>query len=302
MRKFVPWSLLTSLFLIISLFLKWPDQNLHIIACDVGQGDAILITHRSTQVLMDGGPNTQVLNCLGNHMPFWDRTIELVILTHPQHDHHRGLIDVFKSYEVTQFVASSIGNDSRSFDQLFATVVEEQVPVFSPKQGETIKVGKLTFKVLWPETRVGDSTAWNSKNSITLDQVDDNDQSGTVLGVYSGDPNEITLVTMLEFDRVRALFTGDIGTREELALVSSHLITPVNILKVPHHGSKNASSSDFLGVLSPEVAIISSGVNNTYGHPHQDTLIRLDTVGTQVLRTDQIGDVEVVSDGQQIWY
>ena len=83
------------------------DINLQIIACDVGQGDAILIQKNTTQVLIDGGPNQSVLNCLGRHLPFWDKQIELVILTHPQEDHYAGLIDVFKTYKILSFGESN---------------------------------------------------------------------------------------------------------------------------------------------------------------------------------------------------
>ncbi|MBU4185042.1 MAG: hypothetical protein KKC23_02360 [Proteobacteria bacterium] len=101
---------------------NYPDQKLHLIACDVGQGDAMLANFGNTQILVDGGSNKKVLECLGEHMPFWDRTIELVVLTHPQTDHFGGLIDVFKTYEVEKFLATSLGSGSNDYRALIEEV------------------------------------------------------------------------------------------------------------------------------------------------------------------------------------
>lgn len=95
-----------------------PGQNLKIIACDVGQGDAILAISGSDQVLIDGGPGKAVLNCLNKNMPFWDRKVEGVVLTHPQKDHYGGFTDVFKNYEVELFIANALDSSSSGYQVL----------------------------------------------------------------------------------------------------------------------------------------------------------------------------------------
>ncbi len=107
--KYLSFSLILVLSVVWLAVITFPDNNLHIIACDVGQGDAMLLTYKNFQVLIDGGPNSKVLPCLSGHMPFWDRQIEVVILTHPEADHFIGLIDVFKNYKIKYFLANQVG-------------------------------------------------------------------------------------------------------------------------------------------------------------------------------------------------
>ena len=122
-----------------------------------------------------------------------------------------------------------------------------------------------------------------------------------MLGAFSGDLNEVSIVLRMRYDRVRVLLTGDLGSREELALLAHGVITPVEVLKVAHHGSKSSSTHAWLEALHPEWALISVGAHNSYGHPSRDTLRRLDRVGAKVLRTDTMGEIVLVSDGQRIW-
>jgi len=299
-QNFALWGLFIALLLLIDAITQWPDQNLHLIACDVGQGDGIIITHRFTQVVIDGGPNSNITNCLSNHTPFWDRTIELVILTHPDYDHYRGLIDLVEGYQVSQIIANNISKDNSSFWQLHRLIINRQIPVYAPSRGDKINAGQLKFTVLHPSSEIGDIALWQN-NPITIDQGSSSSSLSAVLGAYSGDANEASISLLLDFGDVEALLTGDIGSRSEQALVGEGLITDVEILKVAHHGSKFSTSSEFLGASLPDIALISVGAKNTYGHPTRDTLNRLDTVGAKILRTDLLGTIHLITDGQQIW-
>src|SRR3990167_3816083 len=98
--------------------LALPDNRLHVVVCDVGQGDAILVSYKTTQMLVDGGPNKAVLGCLARHMPFYDHRIEVVVLTHPQADHMNGLIDVVKRYTVLQFIKEPVENNTDGYREL----------------------------------------------------------------------------------------------------------------------------------------------------------------------------------------
>lgn len=268
-----------------------PDKNVHLVVCDVGQGDAILISWRSNQVLVDGGPSEAVVDCLSRHIPFWDRTIEVMVLTHPQADHMSGLISVLERYEVERIVANGMVNDTGEFWAFREAVVEEGVEVHLPKRGDRIVLGELILEVIWPKEKVGSDLVWEPS-------FDTN-----VLGIEtdSKEVNETSVALKMVFGEFDALLVGDIGLGTEQALVSDGVLSDVEVLKVGHHGSKYASSSEFLREIDPELAVISVGGNNWYGHPTDDTLMRLDTVGAKVLRTDEVGDVEIVSDGREYW-
>lgn len=117
-RKFIFKFSILVVFLFVLVFISLPDQNLHIVVCDVGQGDAILVQKGTSQILIDGGPDNKVLNCLARYMPFWDRKIDILLLTHPESDHYQGLINVIKRFEVKFFVANAVENPAFSYQEL----------------------------------------------------------------------------------------------------------------------------------------------------------------------------------------
>lgn len=252
--------------------IKLPDQKLHLVFCDVGQGDAVLIYQGQNQVLLDGGPDSSVLTCLANHLPFYDRQIELMVATHPDADHLTGLIDVLERYNVSQLVINSTGKDSAVFRKFKEAVAEEDLKVYFPKKGEKIKLGSLSLAVLWPQSQ------------------------GDVLGITTleGAVNELSLVFKLSFGDFDALLPGDITSQIEDRLD----LEEVKLLKVAHHGSKYSTSPEFLEKTSPQLAIISVG-KNSFGHPTKEVLERLESLGVKILRTDLKGEIEVVTDGQK---
>jgi len=124
--------------------------NLRVVACNVGQGDSILINLGKTQILIDGGPDRKVLDCLSKHVPFWDRTIEIVILTHPQKDHFGGLIEVAKRHNIKNFVATPLDNSSEEYRALKTILGGRGVKVIQPRKGQSIRVGLMHFDILSP--------------------------------------------------------------------------------------------------------------------------------------------------------
>jgi len=247
-------------------------SNILIVACDVGQGDAILIQHKDDQILIDGGPDNKVLDCLGRYMPFWDRRIELVVLTHPDSDHISGLLDVFDRYEVDTFFTNDMTK-----------------PVFGGELVELLesKVGGGT-KYLQPTTS-------NQHLRLGLIYLD-------ILHPYEtfedSKSNNYSIVSLLRYGNFEALFTGDIENRisDKLSVVSS--IQNIEYIKVPHHGSKNGLSQKLLDTTKPEVAVISVG-KNSYGHPHSEVIKLLSERNIKILRTDEEGDVKVETDGEK---
>lgn len=248
-----------------------PDKNLHLVVCDVGQGDAILVSYKTTQMLVDGGPNASVLKCLGDHMPFYDRRIEVVVLTHPQADHMNGLIDVLKRYTVLQFVKLPIGNDTSGYRELMSEIRNKKLEIGSVYAGDVIKFADFQFGVTSPP------------RCVTPGRCE-----------WGTDLNKSAIVGKLSFGDFDVLLTGDAGADVVPAV-------PAEILKVPHHGSKFGMTADWLARVSPYAAVISVGKRNSYGHPAEETLKLLRDEGIKILRTDQDGSVEVVSDGRSYW-
>ena len=266
----------------------YPEKKLHLIACDVGQGDAILATYGTTQILIDGWPTEKVIECLGRNIPFWDRKIEVVLLTHPQLDHFGGLSEVFKRFQVERFVATSLDSSSQSYKALISMVGGKGIEVVNPTAGMVIRSGLLYLDIVWP------SSDFQVAEGGTL--------GSNVLVAFTSkkDPNDFSVVANLRLGEFDALLTGDIGPRIIGEMIKTGRVHDVEYIKVPHHGSKNGLTKDLLEIALPEVAVISVG-KNSYGHPNQETLDMLTEYNIQIERTDESGDVEVTSDGKSWW-
>lgn len=267
----------------------YPDPKLHLIACDVGQGDAILVVHGKNQILIDGGPNNDVLDCLASNMPFWDRKLELVIITHPQTDHFTGIIEVLKRYEVELLLASPIDSSTHAWEALKNQVGGTPVEVLNPATTPNLRLGLIYLDIVHPTDRY---------LNVNAEQI-----SGKILGIYTTkeDPNDFSVVANLRLGEFDALLTGDIGPRVTKEIVAQGRLYDVDYIKVPHHGSKNGLTEELLETVMPEVAVISAGANNRFGHPHQEVLTMLKEREIKILRTDQIGEVEIITDGINWW-
>jgi competence protein ComEC len=268
MKQIINVLVLITLLIWIAVFSI--DNSLHIIACDVGQGDAILIQKSTTQILIDGGPNNKVLDCLGRYMPFWDKQIELVILTHPENDHFGGLIDVFRSYKVLTFGSNGQVSSSQDYKVLEKEVGRGGTKDLILNTGYQLRLGMIYLDILNPEG--------NSQSSIN-----DNQTLKT---------NDLGVVILLKYAQFKALFTADVKDEASDKLSEMGKIQNVNYLKVNHHGSKNGLSQKLLDIANPNVAIISVG-KNSYGHPHEEVLKMLSDKGVKVLRTDETGDINI---------
>jgi competence protein ComEC len=267
-----------SAVLLILAFFVWrglPDGKLHVTFLDVGQGDAIFIqTPSGRQVLIDGGPSgTQVLSELGRQMPFWDRSLDLVLLTHPESDHVTGLIAVLERYRVDAVVFREMEMDSATYTRWLKVVEAEDAAVYQGEEGLRLALDQgLEMMVLHPGSKL------------------------------EKDANDNSVVTRLTYRQVSFLLTGDIEAEVERELVvGATRGSPLRstVLKVAHHGSCSSTTQAFLDAVDPEVAIISVGADNRFGHPCDEVLDRLDD--TPMYRTDENGAVEIISDGTQMW-
>jgi competence protein ComEC len=263
--------------LVFFVFSSLNDKKLHIIICDVGQGDAILIiTPTQAQILIDGGPDKAVLECLSRNMPFWDRSLEAIIMTHPHADHLVGLMDVVDRYRLSSFYTEDVKTGSELQNLLEAKLAAKNLSAKDLQQGDMIyfKDG-VKIEILWPR----------------LNTLAKTDQS-----ISNLDLNGLSVVALITYGNFSALLTGDAEktVMEQLANEAGD----IDVLKVPHHGSRDGVSDSFLNIAKPELSVISLGEKNRYGHPSKETLELLKNHSSQILRTDRHGEIEILTDGK----
>ena len=287
--KYVITVLVLGLLVVWLAVFSFPSPKLHLVTCDVGQGDASLIIYGNFEILIDGGPDNKVLECLGRHLPFTDRTLEVVVLTHPEKDHYGGLLEVFKRYRVEKFIANSLNSGSPNYEVLVNLVGGGGTQVINPRNGLAIRYGLLQLDILYP----------NDQSYL----ADSGKNAGQVLGIYTTNwsPNEFSIVTKLALGDFQAFFPGDLDSQNLDLLTVSGRLEDVNYIKVPHHGSRTGMTLRALTVLRPEIAVISAGKNNRFGHPHPEILEMLGNAKSQILRTDIVGDIEIITDGEKWW-
>jgi competence protein ComEC len=238
---------------------------------DVGQGDAIFIqTHSGNQILIDGGPSSQVLSELGKSMPPFDRIIDLLILTHPDADHVTGLVEVMKRYKVKKILFTGVQVDTgvdREFEKL---IDQNRVEKIYAQQGQRIWLDNSTvFDIYWPGPQPREAIK---------------------------SANDTSIIGKLSFGQTQILLTGDASSKVEDVILPMFNLDS-DLLKVGHHGSKTSTGPDFLQEVTPEFAVIQAGADNTYGHPTTEVLTALTSHTSQISRTDTEGTVRFVSDG-----
>lgn len=252
-------------------------QNLLVTFFDVGQGDAAFIENAGNQILIDGGPGDRILSKLGREMPFWDRSIDLLILTHPHADHLDGMLEVLKRYDVGMVMESGVGHSIPEYQEWRELLEKKNVKVVIARAGQKINTGGgVDIDILAP---LEDYFGKSLKN-----------------------PHEANIVSRLAHGETSILLMGDAERALEYRLLFEvPQSLDVDILKVGHHGSKTSSSEEFLKAVSPKVVIIQVGRKNRYGHPAQEVLDRLAAVGAKILRNDLEGDIRIESAGANFW-
>lgn len=270
-RKIIYSGLLMLLALGIILFLIQysfvHSQNLKVIFFDVGQGDAILISQGQNQVLIDGGKDGKIiLEKLGMYIPFWDRTIEAVIVTHPDQDHIGGLIGVARNYKIGAVLETKARSDSQTYESWEDLINGKNIQRIEALKNVAVKFsGGAQVQILYPFLPVNDARS---------------------------DSNDWSVVAKLNFGENKFLFTGDLPVEKEAKLIGDKNDISADILKVAHHGSKYSTSEEFVNAVNPEEAVISVGKNNSYGHPAPEIIERLLKNEIKIWRTDEMGDIK----------
>jgi PGF-pre-PGF domain-containing protein len=243
-------------------------ENLTVHFIDVGQGDSILLEYGDREMLIDAGERSasdDVVNYLNSE---GITSLDYVVATHPHADHIGGISDILKTFPVGQFLDSGYPHTSGTYEYMLETISRQNIPFKTVKRGDQIDFASgISVEVLNP----GSSYF-----------TDDLNQNSVVLKVTDG--------------QVSFLLMGDAGIEAENAIMGDGYNVDADILKVGHHGSSTSSGEDFVSSVSPAVSVIEVGAGNEYGHPHEETLERLQKV-SKVYRTDIDGTITVTTDG-----
>jgi len=258
------------LLLILFFSLNKNNNNLMVSFLDIGQGDAILIQAPTGQnILIDGGADNKLLSEIAKNLPWWERKIDYLIISHYHADHIMGLMELLNKYEVEHILTTG---HQPTDDFLYQIWID------------ALTAHNLRETIVQP----GEKFILNNNLSWQVLLADG----------YHEDYNENSLVMRLRFGRIDYLFMGDLPSTQESKLLQSPFILESEIFKVGHHGSQYSSGQDFLAAVSPELCIIQSGQGNKFGHPHQEALDRLRTIGCQIEQNQFRGTINIISDGQ----
>lgn len=265
--KFSLFGIIMIAVLSVLVFKSADFKEAKIYFFDIGQGDAFLLRFpEGVNVLIDGGPDNSLLHNLGQALPFYDKTIDLMILTHPHADHVLGLIEVLRRYKVKAVLASGIIYNTPDYSAWLTEIYNHHIPFYIATAGQHYIFGQADFEVLFP------------LQSLFLTTPED--------------INGTSVVVQLNYKNTRALLMGDLEAKGEGDLVKvfgSNLQS--ELLKVGHHGSDTSSSQEFLNLVKPVYAVMQVGRDNALGLPSFRVIARLNRLKTQVFRNDLIGDI-----------
>lgn len=258
-------------FLGFAVFADAPER-LEVDFFDVGQGDAILIqTPTRHTILIDGGRDTTVSGKIAKELPFYERSIDIVILTHPDLDHAGGLPDVLRRYRVGAIMLPDVQKDLPAYQEFLSYARSANIPLHHAVRGDVVRLAPdLEMTILAPEYGASDPE----------------------------DLNNSSIVVILKHNKRALLFTGDAEDESERRIMRSGYTVAADVLKLGHHGSRSSSSAAFLKAVGARIGVISAGERNSYGHPHPDVLKRMTEAQMSVYRTDRQGNIEILSDGE----
>lgn len=261
-----------------SAVLSRPQDVVTFAVLDVGQGDSLYIeSPTGVQVLIDGGPDNSLLAELPKVMPAFDRSIDAVLLTHPDADHSAGLLDLLTRYEVGAFVEPGIFKYDQTWSNIHRILRTQMIPRYVARRGMVINLGGGSeLHILYPD--------WNPAH--TSPKATNN--GGIVARLVYGNTSVLLMADV------------DAGVEEHLLALDGGALES-SVLKVGHHGSKYSSDARFLAAVDPDMAVISAGNRNRYGHPAPEALERLTDEESAVLRTDEEGTILLRSDGTRFW-
>ena len=251
-------------------------EELRVEFVDVGQGDCILVSCGGENMLIDAGENDRGVQVAKHIKAEGIKELKYVIGTHPHSDHIGGIDVVLDRLDCDMLLMPDYERDIKTYNDVLKCAKRNDTPILAPEPGDSFELGSAEFTVLAP---------------------DPEDNYGDAINNYS-------IAILLENGETSFLLTGDAEYQEEADIIESGrelgLDMDVDVLKAGHHGSGDASSWELLEAVEPETVVISCGRNNDYGYPHKSTMKKLDRIGAEVLRTDELGDISLCSDGVEV--
>ena len=242
---------------------------------DVGQGESILVRSTGHAVLIDGGEHSQRNAVLNYLRDAGVRRLDYVVATHPHSDHIGGLVAVLSQVDVGRVVMPDVTHTTDTFRRFLEAIENRNIPVTIPEPGDVLRAGMIELAVIGPP----------------------NPHPGP-----QDNLNNASIVLRLVHGRTSVLFTGDAEEELERWILDSGAYISSSVLSVGHHGSRTSTSEAFLHAVSPRAAVISLGANNQFGHPHREVTDRLNARGVTIFRTDQLGTVRMITDGENIYF
>lgn len=229
---------------------------------DIGQADSELIVNKAGNILIDAG-SKRALKEIENNLPFFEKTIDVFILSHPDRDHFLGIFDILNHYKVRLVILNDFTKQDSLYQQFLKELKSRKILVIK---------GENPLRISWFKN---DSILVFSTNKLKQKSTSQN-----------------SLISLYNFQNFHFLFTGDIDQflEKQLIAILKPIVEKIEVLKVSHHGSKNSSNQEFLDFIKPLFAVIETG-ENSYGHPHLEAINRLKESGAQILRTDLDGSI-----------
>ncbi len=243
---------------------------------DVGQGDSILIQCGDEAMLIDAGTNESESTVVQYLQQQGISRLSYVIGTHPHEDHIGGLDAVISSFDIDTVIMPDATHTTRTYEDVLDALLAKELSITLPNPGDSYRLGGASFTILSPSQEVAKEAA------------------------AEDDLNNLSVGIRLEYGATSFVMCGDAEGFSEEAMVESGLNLKADVLKVGHHGSSTSSSDAFLDSVDCTYAVISCGRDNSYGHPHQETLSKLNARDIQVLRTDESGTILAISDGNRL--
>ncbi len=257
-------------------------KSLEVVFFDVGQGNSALIkSPEGHYILIDGGPDIGILEKLSQEIPFWQRKIDLVILTHPHQDHLNGLVEVLAHYDVKSILWTGVKAEGASFSQWEEAILNSEVKI--ARAGQRIRGRTFYLDILYPFSSFEGKVVEELNTTSIIARLSSADGSF----LFTGDAyisNEKELIQMAK---------SCLENNEKYLAICRVMNLESDVLKIGHHGSLTSTSEEFLQKVTPSIAIISVGRDNRYGHPHSSVLAILAEYAIRILRTDVEGDIKI---------